>query len=304
MSFNKVVIGAAVTICIAGSSMAASMTFDTVGAGDFIVPADVSEINYLIVGGGGGGANGHQGGGGAGEVLIGTLSVSAGQSISYNVGAGGSGADSAVSSNVIIGLTGGGSSSFGIFTASGGGVVAGVNLGGHNGSSGGGAACNGGSLGGNGGSGGSNGQACQFGSSMPIGTGQGDYTALLALFSEDAVTAGSGGAGGTGTHAGGGGAGGILINGIGPAAGNGLAAFSALGGQGFGAGGGAGGLDGFLNSIRYGGGDGASGLVYLQYNAVSVAPVPLPAGFPMLLAGLLGLGWLGKRGKAMFATAT
>lgn len=33
----------------------------------------------------------------------------------------------------------------------------------------------------------------------------------------------------------------------------------------------------------------------------SVAPVPLPAGFPMLLAGLVGLGWLGKRRKATSA---
>lgn len=35
----------------------------------------------------------------------------------------------------------------------------------------------------------------------------------------------------------------------------------------------------------------------------SVAPVPLPAGFPMLVAGLVGLGWIGKRRKTATAIA-
>lgn len=36
----------------------------------------------------------------------------------------------------------------------------------------------------------------------------------------------------------------------------------------------------------------------VEYNdAPSVTPVPLPAGFPMLLAGLVGFGWIAKRRK-------
>jgi len=43
------------------------------------------------------------------------------------------------------------------------------------------------------------------------------------------------------------------------------------------------------------------GSVTFEYEP-SIAPVPLPAGFPMLIAGLAGLGWLGKRRKALSAT--
>lgn len=47
--------------------------------------------------------------------------------------------------------------------------------------------------------------------------------------------------------------------------------------------------------------DFASGSLSL-ISDTSVAPVPLPAGFPMLLAGFAGLGWLGSRRKAVSAT--
>lgn len=280
-------------ICIllvfAFSSVAGAVSITFTSSQNFIVPVGVTSINVLAIGGGGGGANGHQGGGGAGFLNTGTFTVSSGQSIFVTVGSGGDGAITQ-SNNNIVGLTAGTSSSFGGFlTVNGGGVVSGVNQGGHNGSSGGGAACNGGSLAGFGGSGGSNGQPCQSGTSMPIGLGQGDYTPLLALFVDNAITAGLGGAGGTGSHAGGGGAGGILINNAGINASNGLASFSGLGGKGFGSGGGAGGFNG---GNRIGGGDGADGLVYIEFNTSGA--VPEPSTFVLAFLGLFVLGFSKK----------
>lgn len=270
----------------AGAAHATLIAFEfTGGAQQFIVGAGITSVNVLAIGGGGGGANGHQGGGGAGFLSTGTFAVSPGDIIPITVGTGGTGALDAFGSNQIVGLTAGGTSSFGtLLSAAGGSIVTGVNLGGHNGSSGGGAACNGGSVGGNGGSGGSNGQSCQSGNSMPIGLGQGDYTSLLSIFNEAVITAGFGGLGGTGSHAGGGGAGGILINGGGPGAENGNAFFSAQGGSGYGAGGGAGGLDFSVNNTRFGGGDGANGLVFLEFQAISV---PAPGTIGQIAFGLL-----------------
>lgn len=296
MSMKTMAIGALTSMgMLAAPAHAAVETFTTVGAAQFIVPVGVTSIDVLLVGGGGGGANGHQGGGGAGQVLVQTLTVTAGQTFALSVGAGGTGAVSQNADNVIVGLTAGGATTFGALSADGGQVVNGINLGGHDGSSGGGAACNAGSLGGAGGSGGTNGQACQSGSSMPLGFGAGDYLASLVVFDDVSVTAGAGGAGGTGTHAGGGGAGGVLLDLVGPSGGDGLAAFSALGGQGYGAGGGAGGLDVTLNEIRFGGGDGADGLVLVEYAAV-VSDVPLPAGGALLLSAFGLAAGLRRRG--------
>ena len=100
------------------------------------------------------------------------------------------------------------------------------------------------------------------------GFGQGSYIADLTIFTDNTITAGAGGAGGNSTHSAGGGAGGILINGIGPNADPGGAAFSGQGGIGYGAGGGGGGFNGGV--IREAGGDGAHGLVYLEYVIVSI----------------------------------
>ena len=287
---------AATTFILSTCVNAAYIAFEYSGASQqFIVPTGVTSLNILAIGGGGGGANGHQGGGGSGNVVIGTYAVNAGDVFSVNVGMGGAGALDAINSNNIIGLTAGTASSFGnIISVSGGGIVAGANQGGHNGSSGGGAACNAGSLGGAGGAGGSDGQACQSGSSMPIGLGQGDYTSLLSLFTDNSITAGAGGVGGTGSNAGGGGAGGILINGLGLNAQSGNQSWSGQGGLGYGSGGGAGGLDANISGTRFGGGDGANGLIYVEY----ASAVPVPAAVWLFGSGLIGLIGIARRKKA------
>jgi hypothetical protein len=64
------------------------------GSGSWIVPAEVTEVDVLVVGGGGGGGN--FGGGGAGALYEGTeISVSPAETIGITVGAGGAGSSSA-----------------------------------------------------------------------------------------------------------------------------------------------------------------------------------------------------------------
>lgn len=229
--------------------------------GTFTVPSGVTQVRVLCVGGGGGGASGHQGGGGSGYVQTGTFSVTPGQSIAVTVGSGGNGAIAVNSTNDIIGISPGTSSSFGsLLTANGGQVVTSVNGGGQNGGSGGGGSCNGGSPGGNGGTGGGNGGPCN----QPAGSGQGNYTSSLTQFIRNSITAGAGGIGGNSSHSGGGGGGGILINNAGPAGANGPQSWSGRGGNGYGGGGGAGGYEGSSN-IRQAGGNGAAGVVYVEW---------------------------------------
>ncbi len=231
----------------------------------FIIPNGVTSVKVLVIGGGGGGAPGHNGGGGAGYLSVGTFSVASGQSVSVTVGQGGTGGRDLTNSNTISYLTAGTASSFGSFiSANGGKVVLGINLTGNNGSSGGGGAGNAGN-GAAGGMAGSNGYASTF----LGGTGQGNYLSLLTLFTENTITAGAGGAGGISSHGGGGGGGGILINGTGISAEDGKNANSGKGGIGYGAGGGAGGLVGY----RIDGGNGANGLVYIEYTATVPEPM-------------------------------
>jgi hypothetical protein len=292
--FKKLSLVATLSLMMFTSANAAFVTF--LFDQQFLVPNGVNALNILAVGGGGGGANGHQGGGGSGSVKVGTFIVNPGDLFSVEVGLGGSGASDSIGNNNIVDISPGGDSWFGdLLTAPGGGVVTVANQNNQNGGSGGGAACNSGTRGGNGGSGGGNGSPCQNGSSNPHGEGQGDYTLLLALFVDNVITAGVGGSGGTGSHAGGGGAGGIFINALGLSAQDGSQSFSGKGGNGYGAGGGAG---GWITGIptRWAGGDGANGLVYVEYDIISA--VPLPAAAWLFGTALIGLIGFSRRRKA------
>jgi len=96
--------------------------------GTFVVPNGVTNVNVLACGGGGGGANGHQGGGGAGYIVSAlNVPVTPGTPLPVVVGVGGSGAETRLSDNTIVGLTAGGDSSFNGVVASGGEVVTGIN---------------------------------------------------------------------------------------------------------------------------------------------------------------------------------
>ena len=100
------------------------------------------------------------------------------------------------------------------------------------------------------------------------GSGQGSsyWTERLNLFKYTAITPGPGGNKGTSSHQAGGGGGGIFLNGYGPKGADGAKSFSGKGGQGYGGGGGAGGYDKFELEINWAGGDGADGLVFIEWD--------------------------------------
>ncbi|GAB5388303.1 MAG: hypothetical protein Alpg2KO_12710 [Alphaproteobacteria bacterium] len=230
----------------------------TAGSFTFTPPSGVTEVDYFIMGGGGGGQTGHTSGGGSGFIsrqadrpVSGTISLS--------VGAGGSGG--ARSSSNTRTATNGGQTCFDGTCANGGHADDGGTP--SRGGSGGGGGCNGGNPGGNGGSNGANGQSC----TATGGQGQGSsiWTGAFGAFSRANPSAGSGGDGGTMSHSGGGGGGGVLIDGSGPFAADGEQSTSGKGGEGYGAGGGAGGYDGSTNPNRWAGGDGADGLLIIQW---------------------------------------
>lgn len=79
------------------------LSFTTVGSTNWIAPANVTSVEYLVVGGGGGSGATHDGGGsgggGGGMVLTGTLSVVPGNIYSVVVGDGGAGGISYSSAN-------------------------------------------------------------------------------------------------------------------------------------------------------------------------------------------------------------
>ena len=107
------------------------VTFSTVGSRTWTVPANVSSLQYLIVGGGGGGSGG---GGGAGGVLYNSsFSVTPGNSYTVVVGDGGSGSAASASGSD------GSSSSLNSIVAYGGGGGGARQAGGRAGSSSGGA---------------------------------------------------------------------------------------------------------------------------------------------------------------------
>ena len=257
--------------------------FEQVGAATFVVPKGITEVRVAVVGGGGGGANGHSGGGGSGRVTIGTLKVTPEESISLKVGGAGLGAAAQVSSNIIRGSSAGGESSFKSLTAPGGTPPAEVDGWAKDGASGGsggtaaGPQCNANMRGG---TGGLKGADCKTIASEQTGdyagrggAGQGDYTGLLSTFKLNTLTAGEGGlrsstnvwANGD-SWSGGGGGGGILINTKGPKGQKGAQTKNGSeGGNGYGGGGGGGGLDDYPSTTRQKGGDGASGVVYVEW---------------------------------------
>ena len=253
----------------------ASYTTYTTGSGTYTVPAGVTSINYLVVAGGGGGAGSYGGlvangggGGGGGGVVYGTLAVTPGQTISYSVGAGGSGSvnGSSAASN-------GSNSTFSTFTAIGGG---------RGGNQTGAAAATGGSGGGGAadspnqtGAAGTSGQGYAGGNGTTSGAvragGGGGATANGAtglasgnggagfVWLNGTVYGGGGGGGAWSNQSGGGGAGGSGGGGAGGTSGDGTAGTSNTGGGGGGGGAPAG------SSAATAGGNGGSGIVIVSY---------------------------------------
>ena len=228
-------------------------------SGTFVVPAGVTCVRVLAVGGGGGGSCSLAPGGGSGYLKSSVISVSPGTSIPFTVGNGGVGgfAVSCFSPS-----PNGQDSSFGtLLIAKGGNAGIGVPGPGGNGGSGGGAGgeC---SFSPHGGENGGNGFAC---SSQSGGVGQGMWSSYLGLFKEHVFSAGTRGQGGavawSNAYAGGGG-GGVVYDGGGPFAQNGDEfTYKGFGGWGYGAGGGGGGF----SNAHYRGGNGANGLIYVEW---------------------------------------
>ena len=166
-------------------------------------------------------------------MLCGTFNVTGGDSIQIVLGTGGAGGsayfDGGSPSTEAIS---GGASSFGSLLTVSGGQVETVLTAGSSGGTGAGSfcmhsACSSGSYSGAGGTGGSNGET--GGSTYPSGSGQGNtYIACVQLAVVHKLTAGVGGDGGMSYSSGGelwqasGGGGGVLLDGNGPAAGDGL----------------------------------------------------------------------------------
>ena len=225
---------------------------------EFQVPAGKEYVRALVVGGGGGGSSFMNGGGGSGFVAADTVKVTPGTIYRVTVGEGG-----ACNMN-------GSASAFATLKVDG--AFRSSNFGGNGGSGGGGCfyQCSGGATA-NGGSGGSDGKTCSNTSICAAGKGQGLYADLLSIFTKTIVSEGEGGAYGYGLSSGkntaGGGAGGVLINGNGPNGGDGDRHYrygsGGKGGIGYGAGGGAGGFDG---RAVYNGGNGAPGVVYIEWD--------------------------------------
>ena len=226
--------------------------------GTFSVPTGVNSIRVCVVGGGGGGGGGHSGGGGSGHVLTGTYAVVPGQNFSISIGSGGSGGAGGNQVQGTGGNNGTASSITGLLTANGG-NGAGASTTGGSGGSGGGGGCNAGNPGPNGGSNGSPGGACTYSGGLG-----GNFNSLAIFSSGLSITAGAGGAGGTLSHSGGGGGGGVQITGYNVNGFDGVNNASAKGGRGFGGGGGGGGYNG-SNGIYYQAGNGAPGLVYIEW---------------------------------------
>ena len=229
------------------------------------MPPGVNSLHVLAVGGGAGGGSCYAGGGGSGYVHVGEFVVTPLTQISVIVGRGGRGSTMKMKDDTQ-NVGGGGNSSFGSLLFAQGAVAMGCCNGG-NGGSGGGAGLKSSVSGftGDGGTDGENGGNTATGQTG--GIGQGTFSDQLRVFTLNTFTAGSGGAGVNGVYIGGGGGGGVLMNGYGPSGGRGQFG-NTFGGVGYGAGG-AGGYhanyDAYMGNPCYAGGDGADGLVYVEW---------------------------------------
>jgi len=236
--------------------------YTTTGTFSFVVPDGVTTISAVCIGGGGGGSGGDGGrvqtnnGGGGGGLCYGRIPVTAGETLTVVVGAGGtsssgnpgtSGGNTTISrgANTLLSALGGtGGTERNGGTAAGGNYIIGgtvVNFGGGAGGSGGAGANSSGGTGGGGAGGysGAGGAGGPFNGSGAPGAGGG----------------GGGGAGYSGTTAGtmGGGGGGTGILGAGS---NGTGGAGSTGGGG---GAGSGGQNGFTSSVNGGGNYGGGG---------------------------------------------
>lgn len=192
------------------------------------------------MGGGGGGSNGCDPGGGGGYVSCGTFIVANGTSIPIIVGTGGAGGAAQLSENTCGDNPGisGTASAFGSLLSASGGQSCKYPILACDGGTGSGAfcmaTCSEGSYAGAGGTSGSGGQRASNGAAG--GSGQNiSYTACLQLAVHHQLTAGAGGAGGiaiadhsTGNYQAAGGGGGVLLDGNGPAAGDGTICYKLL----------------------------------------------------------------------------
>jgi hypothetical protein len=259
-----------------------TQTFTTTGANNFVVPANVYEIYAVIVGGGGGGAGSEgdrdegYGGGGGGALAYGTIPTAPGETLTFTVGAGGTGGGQgndggaggtttiARSGTVLLQAGGGAGGQEQSTAAAAGGVSSGTfRTGGGNGGAGG-AATGNDTGGGGGGAGGYSGNGGNGG-----GTGAG------------ANGAGGGGGGGGATNSGQGyGGGGVGIPTAGTSGTGG--ALNAVGTGGSGGnngtrpagglyGGGGGGCD---DDTAANGGAGGQGVIYIEYRQFLGTPTP------------------------------
>ena len=232
----------------------------------FTVPANVTSLLVLCVGGGAAGAGVHFGGPGSGNVSSGTFAVTPGSVHSVTV----AGASAGGAAGCYFAGAAGGSSSFGSLLSCSGGSPGYFHSNPGSGGSGGGAACVYACTGGSGGTNGAAGQSSTGGASGTIagGSGQGSFAPHFAIFTQTAFSAGAGGVGVSNpADTAGSGGGGVLMNGTGPSGGDGSnALYSGRGGQGYGGGGGSGGCDVDSCPDCDAGGNGASGLVYVEWN--------------------------------------
>ena len=225
-------------------------------SGTFVVPAGITQVSAVAVGGGGGGGNAtdddEPGAGGAGGGLsYGTFAVTAGESLTVTVGAGGNNGNTGGTGGTTS-INRGGTTLISAGGGSGGSSTDGGASGGGNGGSSGGTERDGGGTGGDGGStsdsstgAGGGGGAAGYSGNGGAGSNRGANNATAG-----AGGGGGGGGGGTGSLAGGGGGGvGVLGEGSNGAAGT----------NGTGGGGGSGGATGATTTNSVGGSGGLYG---------------------------------------------